>query len=447
MLIIVGIAAATATATRGFVTRHAGTLLLDGKPFRFAGLNEYWLGRGEDGPLKRIPSAYDIEDGLRTAAGMGMAVVRSHTIGISTGHSDSFEPHLGVFNESALDTADYAVHIAEQLGLRIIAPLTNNGCHVAGCRMDFTTWLGLPNSSQFYTDASAIAAFREYVSRRLLHVNPYTGRMAKDEPAILAWESGNELTMLEGNKGGPPPSQWTRELAAYIKSLDPNHLFMDGAYGIDTGVLASQNVDIHSNHYYPADANRLHNDAALCAKAQKPFFVGEYGWSNATRRRPFFAAAEALSSVVAGTAFWSLFPHRDDHGFVQHADGFTFHYPGDDANMQTFGVDVRRHAYKMRGISTPPPLGAPPVAPIITLVNATHVAWAGAALAANYSVALQLSSSSSSSWRLVCDKCATDNTTPLRIAGGIPTGASVKVIGYGATGLPSPPSKVWPGIS
>ena len=65
----------------------------------------------------------------------------------------------------------------------------------------------------------------------------------------MAWESGNELTALEDNAGGPPPAPWTRRLAAFVKSLDKNHLFLDGAFGIDNTTLASQDVDLHSNHY------------------------------------------------------------------------------------------------------------------------------------------------------------------------------------------------------
>ena len=121
----------------------------------------------QDGPLKRIPSKFDIEDGLATAAGMGLTVVRSHSVGISTNHNDSFEPALSVFNASALDTADYAISVAERLGLRLVLPLTNNGCYVSGCRNDFTDWLGLPNASNFYTNQTVVDKFYEYVRRRL----------------------------------------------------------------------------------------------------------------------------------------------------------------------------------------------------------------------------------------------------------------------------------------
>ena len=42
----------------------------------------------------------------------------------STGNPLSFEPALGVFNDSALDAADYAIHVAESVGIKLIVPLT-----------------------------------------------------------------------------------------------------------------------------------------------------------------------------------------------------------------------------------------------------------------------------------------------------------------------------------
>ena len=63
------------------------------------------------------------------------------------------------------------------------------------------------------------------------------------------------------------------------------------------------------------------------------------------------------------------------------------------------------------------------------------IRYAGAPLAANYSVALD--------GRVVCDRCATDRQTPLRIAGGVKAGASIVVTGYGVDGRAGPPSEAW----
>jgi endo-1,4-beta-mannosidase len=51
--------------------------------------------------------------------------------------------------------------------------------------------------------------------------NTYTGTLYKDDKAILAWETGNELYC---------PYSWTKQIAAHIKSLDSNHLVWDGFY-------------------------------------------------------------------------------------------------------------------------------------------------------------------------------------------------------------------------
>lgn len=52
--------------------------------------------------------------------------MRSHSLGISTGNALSYEPALGVFNESALAAADYAISVAATLGLKLVVPLTDN---------------------------------------------------------------------------------------------------------------------------------------------------------------------------------------------------------------------------------------------------------------------------------------------------------------------------------
>lgn len=59
---------------------------------------------------------------------MGVTVIRGHTLGIHTGNAGiSFEPALNVFNESALDAADYAIWKGGQLGIRFVIPVSTAG--------------------------------------------------------------------------------------------------------------------------------------------------------------------------------------------------------------------------------------------------------------------------------------------------------------------------------
>ncbi len=84
----------------GFVTRTGTQLMLNGSPFRFAGANMYWLPFDDS---TNYTSQFRINDGLDAAKEMGLTVIRSHDLGISTGCSNCIEPTLGVFNETALN--------------------------------------------------------------------------------------------------------------------------------------------------------------------------------------------------------------------------------------------------------------------------------------------------------------------------------------------------------
>ena len=80
---------AVETAGNDFVRRQGSRLVLHGQPFRFGAANLPGLGMDEL-PKREFPSRFRIDDALGTAALMGARVVRSHTLGISTGHEYSF---------------------------------------------------------------------------------------------------------------------------------------------------------------------------------------------------------------------------------------------------------------------------------------------------------------------------------------------------------------------
>jgi len=106
--------------------------------------------------------------------------------------------------------------------------------------------------------------------------------LLKDEPAILAWETGNELFIK-----GEPFTNWTSEIATFMKhEVGIKQLVMDGranvGAGVDDEALSTESdVDIFTDHYYKAyDAatSTLEKDAQITAvQYGKVFVVGEYG--------------------------------------------------------------------------------------------------------------------------------------------------------------------------
>lgn len=447
---LTGTPRAAASGGWNFVTRSGDQLTLNGKPFRFSGGNIYWGGLDENGRTSlNYPTQFRVESALATVADMGGTVVRCQTCGISTGNPYSVEPSLGKFNQTALRHIDYFVYEAQKHHIRLDIPLTDNYNYYLGGYHNFTDWLGLSSAancpsaacaSTFYTNPKAIAAFEQYISVLLNHVNVYTGIPNKDNPTIMSWETGNEMPL--GTGGDAEFASWTATISAYIKSIAPNQLVMDGAWpNIDPDDLTLPDVDIQSPHFYPIDIAKLNAEAAQTAAAGQALVVGEYAWNNPSTTSglaPFLADIEATPSI-SGDIFWDLFPQNDNFGYTEHYDGYQLHFPGDDTDVgngngmgapvlsgvsdAALVTELRNHAYAMSGL--PVPAYAVPAAPVVT--NVEHVTsttvgdgnlveWRGSAGAATYLVQ-RSTSGPGGPWTTVCAACADTNNEPFLDAG------------------------------
>ncbi len=419
------------TAPRGFVTRSGTQLLLDGQPFRFAGANMHWLGLDDS---TDYPSQFRINDGLDAAQAMGATVIRSHDLGISTGCPNCIEPALGVFNQTALAHDDYVINAAKARGIRLIIPLTDNWHYPAGGKHNFTDWRGIADENQFYYNVLVISDFETYIKTLLDHVNTYTGVAYKDDPTIMAWETGNELQ---------PPTTWTQTISAYIKSIDPNHLVIDGKAGIDPNAASLTNVDIVSDHYYPKSLADLKNDAAFAIKVGKVFYAGEFDWNDANGGDPLssFLAAIESNTIIAGDSYWELWSHNDQYGYKSNDIQYTLHYPGDTPAMSASVQQLRTHAYHMRQIPAPA-VGVPDVPLLHTVLkNGANNAliWRGTALAASYSIE-RSTVGANGPWNVICDKCVTDLSPPW-VDETTPAGTVwYRITAYNVSGVAGQPS-------
>jgi mannan endo-1,4-beta-mannosidase len=399
-----------------FVTRSGTTLQLNGSQFNFSGANIYWLGLAEK-PSVRYPTSYEVNDALDTAKEMGIKVVRAHTLGISTGNSLSVWPSLNTTNTSAFNSIDYAIYQAGLRGIFLIIPLTDNYHFYHGGKHNFTDWRSVAEST-FYTGSNVISDFEAYINVILTRVNQYNGLAYKDDPTIMAWQIGNELS-------GPfPGSTWTTTMANYIKSVDSNHLIMDGSgtlYAYDSASLSVSNIDIMDDHYYPPLISLLNTDITNISAANKVYIAGEYGWCNYVNSlqspsisllASWFTAIESNASTIAGALFWDIYPHNDNYGWLTLNDGYAFHYPGATTDQITRSQMIRTHAYKQQGVTPAPAAGTITSVPIITSTTcaATNtVAWRGVAGAATY--ILQHAPNYDGPWTTVSNS-ATDFLTP-----------------------------------
>ena len=326
-------ASATGFAPRAvesaFVTRSGNLLVLGGTVFRFAGANEYYLGLDDNvrdaAGNPTYPTHTIIADALQSAVRTGATVIRAQTLGISVGCPVCFEPTNGVFNPRALDSADYALALAGRLGLKVIIPLTDQWRFYHGGESTFIGWHGYPNDpnpavnasnstaqrqseAHFYSDNAVVQDFKWYISNLLEHVNPYNGIPYKNDPTVLAWETGNEIWTAT--------PAWTSDIAQYIKQyLGARQLVADGSaasgMSVSNAAIDSPWIDIVGGHFYPVDLNWMHADAIVAAAHQKAYVVGEFDWRVASATSALVQDVQADRNI-SGDLYWVLMPHLPD---------------------------------------------------------------------------------------------------------------------------------------
>ncbi|MBC7581277.1 hypothetical protein H7097_00220 [Aeromicrobium sp.] len=366
-----------------FVTRNGNKLMLGGRQFRFSGANAYWLGlddniRDSNG-APTYPTAYRVNNALDGSRSMQATVLRTHTLGISLGCNNCLEPSLGAFNDAAFQPIDYAVQQASQRNIKLIIPLIDQWRYYHGGKWNFVHWAyqagvsgvvdtnsdmsqNAGNSSgsgsekereaQFYTNPTINSYFQAYVSHVLNHVNQYTGVALKNDPTIMAWETGNELF--------DAPVSWTQATAAYIKhTIGAKQLVADGSAAsgnhVTNAALAAADIDIVGDHQYNyptgLDIGWLTTDAATAAQSNKVFIVGEYGWT-LNNLAAYYSAIESNPNI-SGDMYWALLPYKENGQPEPHAslnygsDDVPLYYPGIDAQMQSFVSIISAHASNM----------------------------------------------------------------------------------------------------
>jgi len=396
-----------------FITRSGNKLMEGAKEYRFISFNIPNLHLVEDNMRFdatnewRFPDEFEITDALLSVKQMGGRVARTYVLSICRKEGPNPIPcHIrkpGEFNEEAFRALDKVLEIANRTGMRVIIPLVDNWKWWGGAE-DYAAHRGKP-AEAFWTDPQIIENFKRTVSFIINRRNSYTGTLYKDDKAILAWETGNELYS---------PYSWTKEIAAHIKSLDSNHLVWDGLYignrPVQPEALEDPNIDIVSSHHYP-DPNRsndvivenivnFHREIA----GKRPYVVGEFGFI------PLADIAKVLDAVISngltGAMIWSLRFHNRDGGFYWHSEGNSgyksYHYPGFSTGEIYKETDLLKlmhaKAYEISGLAAPPlEVPAPPV--LLPITSAAEISWQGSVGASVYDV--ERANAQSGPWTIV----------------------------------------------
>ncbi len=389
---------AAETPLQNFITARDGKLFDGDKEFRFLSLNipnllivEDNVPFAEENPW-RLPDKFEINDALETLQSLGGTVTRSYVITVvKTNDLPGTPRHVlapGKFNEDAFRTLDEILAAANRTGVRVVIPFVDNWAWQGG-RAEYARWRG-KTKDDFWTDPQLIADFEQTIHFILTRTNTVTGVRYCDDKSVLCWETGNEIVS---------PPAWTKEIAHYIKSLDTNHLVMDGfnASTLRAESLDIPDVDIVTTHHYPGNkksfADLIRANAEM-AKGKKPYIVGEFGFVTTDKM------ADAIRAIVdtscSGGMLWSLRFRNRDGGFYWHSEpGLggnlykAFHWPGSalgsDYDEIKLMAIVRSNAFAIRGIPVPP-VAVPAPPKLLPIADASAISWQGSVGASGYQV-------------------------------------------------------------
>ncbi|MBV9240516.1 MAG: cellulase family glycosylhydrolase [Acidobacteria bacterium] len=385
------ILAFTAWAQSSFVSIKDHQLYLHGKPYTFVGTN-YWYGsllpleKDKNRGIDRLRHELDFlkKHGVTNLRLMAGAEGSGPMNGV-TRVGPPLEPEQGKFDENVLRSLDTLLAEMGKRKMKAVIFLSNNW-EWSGGFQQYLIWNNVIGDdlltrkpdwdelrdivAKFYTCEACVAAYRRQVEYVITHTNGVTKKRYIDDPTIMAWELANEPRPMRP-RANDAYLKWINDSAAYIKSLDHNHLVTTGSEGwigtVDKDLFekshASKDIDYITIHIWPKNwgwlvgdkpafvfenavrktGEYVYDSVETANSLDKPLVIEEFG---APRDNPSIRFArgestgfrdryyrEVLSNlakrrggylVVAGINFWAF------GGTARPIPGQPFWKPGDD---------------------------------------------------------------------------------------------------------------------
>ena len=395
LLFLLG-ACAPKPAEHSFIKVNAdGQFVRDGKPYYFVGAN-FWYGailgsEGEGGNRERLHKELDFLKSIGIN-NLRVLVGADGENGIKTRVEPSLQVAPGVYNDTILAGLDYFMNELRERDMTAVLYL-NNSWEWSGGYSVYLQWSGHGDAvvpavdgwpaymeyvKQFPQSDSAKALFANHVNYIVSRTNRYNQIKYVDDPTIMSWQIGNEPRAFS-DENKEPFARWMADVAAQIKSLDPNHMVSSGSEGswgceMDMNLFekihADPNINYLNIHIWPYNWSWVKADSlkellprakentkkyiddhmVIARKYSKPIVLEEFGFPRdgfsfskeapTTARDEYYRYVFDLirqdresGGLFAGCNFWAwggLAGQNPDHVFWEKGDDYT----GDPAQEQ-----------------------------------------------------------------------------------------------------------------
>lgn len=225
-----------------------GTQFIKGaKPYSYIGTN-YWYGSllasKSVGDRDRLGRELDVMkqngiDNLRILVGADGGTY-DYTV------SPALQYEQGKYNEDLLDGLDYLMAEMGKRNMYAVLYLNNNW-EWSGGMSQYLEWNGygkIPNPNikpntwpqfmdfvkQFHSCEPCMLAFENHIKYILDRTNAYNNKKYTEDPAIMAWQIGNEPRILSVTNE-EKFTLWLNKTVDLIDRLDKNHLISTGSEG------------------------------------------------------------------------------------------------------------------------------------------------------------------------------------------------------------------------
>lgn len=395
LLFLLG-ACAPKPAEHSFIKVNAdGQFVRDGKPYYFVGTN-FWYGailgsEGEGGNRERLHKELDFLKSIGIN-NLRVLVGADGENGIKTRVEPSLQVAPGVYNDTILAGLDYFMNELRERDMTAVLYL-NNSWEWSGGYSVYLQWSGHGDAvvpavdgwpaymeyvKQFPQSDSAKALFANHVNYIVSRTNRYNQIKYVDDPTIMSWQIGNEPRAFS-DENKEPFARWMADVAAQIKSLDPNHMVSSGSEGswgceMDMNLFekihADPNINYLNIHIWPYNWSWVKADSlkallprakentkkyiddhmVIARKYSKPIVLEEFGFPRdgfsfskeapTTARDEYYRYVFDLirqdresGGLFAGCNFWAwggFAGQNPDHVFWEKGDDYT----GDPAQEQ-----------------------------------------------------------------------------------------------------------------